>query len=80
MGARGSAPRTGRSTPSTEYAADRPAAWIDDNHGDASRLWALEREAPTLLVDTSCAVGVTDEHVDELLGWARSVAAATAAA
>ncbi len=63
-----------------EYAADRPAAWIDDNHGDASRLWALEREAPTLLVDTSCAVGLTDEHVDELLGWARSVAAATAAA
>lgn len=62
------------------YAGDRPAAWIDDNHGDANRLWALEREAPTLLVQTHCATGMTDEHVDELLGWAESAAAATAAA
>ena len=58
-----------------EYAGDFPAAWIDDNHGDASRLWALGREAPTLLVETSCATGMTDEHVDDLIGWAEGVAA-----
>ena len=63
-----------------DYAGERPAAWIDDNHGDSNRLWALEREAPTLLVETACATGMTDEHVDELLGWAESAASATAAA
>jgi hypothetical protein len=62
------------------YAGERAAAWIDDNHGDANRLWAMEREAPTLLVETYCATGMTDEHVDELLGWAESAASATAAA
>ncbi len=54
------------------YAGDRPAAWIDDNLGDACRLWALSREAPTLLVETRSASGMTDEHVDELLSWAES--------
>ncbi len=54
----------------SEYAADRPAAWIDDNIDDACRYWATAREAPTLLVETQSAVGMTDEHVDELLTWA----------
>jgi hypothetical protein len=53
-----------------EYAADRPAAWIDDNLDDACKLWALERGAPTLLIETESSVGITDEHVDELLAWA----------
>ena len=52
------------------YAGDRPAAWIDDNHDDACALWALSREAPTLLVGTRAAVGLTDAHVDELFDWA----------
>ena len=52
------------------YAGDQPVAWIDDNLGDACRLWALSREAPTLLVETRSASGMTDDHVDELLRWA----------
>jgi hypothetical protein len=58
-----------------EYAADRPAAWIDDNIDDACRYWATAREAPTLLVETKSAVGITDEHVEELLAWADREAA-----
>jgi hypothetical protein len=55
------------------YAGDRPAAWIDDNIDDACRLWALHRDAPTLLVQTEPPIGMTDEHVDELLAWADGV-------
>lgn len=58
----------------TEHAGDRPAAWIDDNIDDACRLWALSREAPTLLVETRPASGMSDDHVDELLAWADTVA------
>ncbi len=54
----------------TAHAGDRPAAWIDDNIDDACRLWALRRRAPTLLVDTRPATGMTDDHVEELLAWA----------
>jgi hypothetical protein len=57
-----------------EYAADRPAAWIDDNLNEACHGWARGRSAPTLLVETSPSVGLTDEHVSELLNWADRVA------
>lgn len=57
-----------------EYAGDRPAAWIDDHIEDVCVTWAREREAPTLLVPTESAVGITDDHVDELLTWARALA------
>ena len=53
-----------------EYAANRPAAWIDDNLDDRARRWAEERPAPTLLVPTDSAVGLDDEHVERLLEWA----------
>jgi hypothetical protein len=57
-----------------EYAADRPAAWIDDNiDDDACRHWAMNRGAPTLLVPTQSAVGTTDEHVERLWEWANGV-------
>ena len=56
------------------YAADRPAAWIDDNFNEACLLWARERSAPTLLIHTDPATGITDDHVAELEGWARSLA------
>ena len=52
------------------YAQDRPVAWVDDSIDDTCRAWADEREAPTLLVETESAVGLTDEHVETLLGWA----------
>jgi hypothetical protein len=55
------------------YAGDRPAAWIDDNIDEECRAWADARLAPTLLVHTDSAVGLTDEHVDGLLRWADGV-------
>jgi hypothetical protein len=57
-----------------EYAGDRPAAWIDDNLDEDCIAWAEGRPAPTLLVETSSAEGITDEHVERLLGWARKLA------
>jgi hypothetical protein len=48
----------------------RPVAWIDDAHDDDCRVWATSRPAPTLLVTTDPAVGVTDTEVAQLLAWA----------
>jgi hypothetical protein len=56
-----------------EYAAGRPAAWIDDNLGEECQAWAKGRAAPTLLVETSPSVGLTDEHVSILLRWAEEL-------
>lgn len=53
-----------------EYARERPAAWIDDNLDESCRAWANGRSAPTLLVETDPAVGITDEHVELLLEFA----------
>lgn len=55
------------------YAAGRPVAWIDDNVADSGRAWARRRAEPTLTIETDPAVGVTDDHVVELLAWAASV-------
>jgi hypothetical protein len=52
------------------YARDRPIAWIDDHLDENCVTWAEQREAPTLLVKTLPPTGITDAHVDELLGWA----------
>lgn len=60
----------------SEYAGTRPAAWIDDNVADGGREWAQLRAAPTLLIETQPPVGLTDEHVDELLAWAGDLASA----
>ena len=57
-----------------EYAAGRPAAWIDDNIDDECRAWADRREAPTLLIQTESPLGMLDEHVEELLAWADGAA------
>jgi Swiss Army Knife RNA repair-like protein len=63
----------------SEYARDRPAAWIDDSLDETCRAWARARPAPTLLVETESAVGMTDEHVEELLRWADEVSATVGA-
>ena len=52
-----------------EYAGERPAAWVDDNLNEECFAWAERRTAPTLLVETSAAEGLTDGQVDELLAW-----------
>jgi hypothetical protein len=49
---------------------ERPLAWIDDCHDDASHAWAARRRGPTLLVATMPATGLTDDHVAQLLAWA----------
>jgi hypothetical protein len=54
------------------YAGSRALAWIDDAHGAACEAWAADRAgagAPTLLVTTEPAVGLTRRDVDELLAW-----------
>lgn len=53
-----------------EHAGDRPAAWIDDSLDDGCLEWAERRPAPTLVIRTDSAVGLTDRHVEELLAWA----------
>jgi hypothetical protein len=54
-----------------EHAGERPAAWIDDAFDDECRAWAAGRDAPTLLVATDPAVGLTAAHVETLEEWAR---------
>jgi hypothetical protein len=57
------------------YAGDRPAAWIDDSFDERCFAWARQRTAPTLLVQTESAVGITDEDVTRLIQWADEVRA-----
>ncbi|MDP9294637.1 MAG: hypothetical protein M3O90_09490 [Actinomycetota bacterium] len=52
----------------------RAVAWIDDAHDDTCRRWAAMRSGPTLLVATDPAVGLTEEHVEDLLSWSSAVA------
>lgn len=59
------------------YAGPRRAvAWIDDAHDEACHTWAARRRAPTLLVGTTPATGLTSDHVTQLLAWADGPAAA----
>jgi hypothetical protein len=50
----------------------RALAWVDDAHDEGCAAWATARAAPTLLVATEPAVGLTDAHVAELLAWAQA--------
>jgi hypothetical protein len=52
------------------YAGVRPLAWIDDAFNDACHEWADARSAPTLLVNTSPASGLTTRERDLLVAWA----------
>ncbi|MFJ8254216.1 HAD domain-containing protein [Streptomyces sp. NPDC094466] len=55
--------------PIAAFAGDRPTAWVDDAHTPEAREWAELRKAPTLLVATDPAQGLTRAAVEELLGW-----------
>jgi len=55
------------------YAADRPAAWIDDSLDERCETWAANRPTPTLLVPTEPSVGITEDHVEQLLDWSNHV-------
>lgn len=50
--------------------ARRPLAWVDDAHDDACAAWADRRDAPTLLITTSPADGLTATHAAQLRAWA----------
>jgi hypothetical protein len=52
---------------------DRALAWIDDAHDPRCTDWAEARNAPTLLLATDPAVGLTTDHVEQLLAWARTL-------
>jgi hypothetical protein len=52
------------------HAQERPLAWIDDCIDDACHAWAAARSAPTLLVQTSAAQGLTDRGATQLRAWA----------
>jgi hypothetical protein len=52
------------------YAADRPAAWIDDRLTPEAQAWADQRAPATLLIDADPNTGLTRPMVDEALSWA----------
>ncbi len=51
------------------YAGARPLAWVDDCIDDACHSWADARQAPTLLVRTSPAQGLTEHEAAQLRAW-----------
>lgn len=56
-----------------DYAGSRrPLAWIDDAHDHRCHDWARSRPGPTLLVTTRSELGITAEHVEQLLAWAQN--------
>ena len=54
-------------------AGKRPAAWIDDAHTPEARAWSQNRQAPTRLITTEPAIGLTSADVRQALEWARSL-------
>ena len=57
------------------YARERPLAWIDDAFNAACHEWANARPAPTLLVRTDPAQGLTSREAKLLASWARGLEA-----
>jgi HAD domain in Swiss Army Knife RNA repair proteins len=54
------------------YAGVRPLAWVDDCLDAACHVWASARTAPTLLVQTSPALGLTERETEQLRAWGAS--------
>ncbi len=52
------------------YAGTRPLAWIDDAFDESCHVWAAARSAPTLLVETEPAAGLTSREAELLAAWA----------
>ncbi len=56
------------------YAGEQRAlAWIDDAFNEACHEWAAARGAPTLLVQTMPASGLTGSEAETLERWANSL-------
>ncbi|HTB69675.1 MAG TPA: HAD domain-containing protein [Solirubrobacteraceae bacterium] len=58
------------------HARERPLAWVDDALSPACHEWAAARAAPTLLVQTAPADGLTAREARLLSRWARELAGA----
>jgi len=56
-----------------DHAGERPLAWIDDDLNDAVRVWARERAAPTLLVETAPSSGLTTALAERLRAFAQTL-------
>jgi hypothetical protein len=52
---------------------ERPVAWIDDQFDESCHEWARVRPAPTTLVATDPAVGLTADHVARVRAWATAL-------
>jgi hypothetical protein len=62
-----------------DFAGERALAWIDDALNDACHEWAQARTAhtaPTLLVQTDPALGLTAAETEALTAWAVDLRAA----
>jgi HAD domain in Swiss Army Knife RNA repair proteins len=57
----------------TAHAGDRPLAWIDDDLNEAVHAWAAARSAPTLIVETDPATGLTPALAERLRSWAQTL-------
>lgn len=57
------------------WMANRPLAWVDDELDTAAQEWGDQRDAPTLLIKPDPRLGLQDEHVERLLGFATAVEA-----
>ena len=58
-----------------KFAGVRRLAWIDDSHTSCSRGRARRRQSDgldTLLVAPTPWIGITCEHVRQLIGWAEA--------
>jgi hypothetical protein len=55
------------------YAGSRPLAWIDDAFDESCHAWAAARPAPTLLVQTLPADGLTAVEASILRTWAQTL-------
>jgi hypothetical protein len=55
------------------HAGDRPLAWVDDDVNDAARDWARRRRAPTVIVETEPATGLTEALTERLRAWAQAL-------
>jgi hypothetical protein len=58
------------------YVGDRPLAWVDDAFNEACHAWAHARPAPTLLVATESAEGLSPRQMAELERFGRAHATA----
>lgn len=56
------------------FCSGRALAWIDDSLDPSCFEWAERRADPTKLIPTLSQIGITDEHVSELVDWAATLA------